>query len=99
MRWEAGKKYYYVIHYKKTKEFSHTPNEIGAAIVVPIRDSNDLFPAVKIEKILTPGIYLGHEYRIKEGEVISANELQGGGAENHYFGQYEFVKRIFIGEP
>src|SRR5208337_3110341 len=99
MRWEAGKKYYYLIRYKKTEKFPHTLNEVGAAVVVPLKDSNDLFPIIKIEKILTPGVYLGRKNRIIEGHEVSANELQGGGVENHYFGPYEFMKRIFIGEP
>lgn len=91
MRWEVGNKYYYLIHYSE--------GDIGAVIVMPQNNSNDLFPALKIEKILTPDVYLGHSYRIIEGHTISANELQGGGVENHYFDQYEFIERIFIGDP
>lgn len=96
MKWEAGKRYYYIIHYNDVKGISRS---IGAAIVVPIKSSDNLFPILKIEKIITPNIYLGFKNRSIEGHEISANELQGGGVENHYFDQYEFMKRIFIGKP
>jgi hypothetical protein len=91
MRWEKEKRYYYLIHYRE--------GDIGAVVVVPKKDSNDFYPIIKIEKILTPDVYLGHADRIIEGHEISANELQGGAAENHYFDSYEFMRRIFIGDP
>lgn len=91
MRWEKGKTYWYFIRYLKEKQ-------IGVVKVSAIRDSDNLFGGLKIEKILTPKTYLGHENRIREGAEISANELQGVGGDgpDHYFFQSrELISKIF----
>jgi hypothetical protein len=77
MHWKVGEKYFFIIHYKK-------PEQLG---VVQVRyagekDSNDQIVSVVIEKNLTPKVIMGREYRIREGNQISSNELQGAGAAN-----------------
>jgi hypothetical protein len=89
MRWESGKIYWYFVKYQ---------NGIGIVKTKSLRNSNDLFAGLKIEKILTPETYLGNKHRIYEGAEISANELQGvggGGPDKYFFAPHKLFDQIF----
>lgn len=90
-RWEKGEVYWYFIRYKDTKD-------VGVVKVSALRDSDDLFAVLKIEKILTPKVWVGHKSRIFQGNKVSANELQGvgvSGPSKYFFSERELLRKIF----
>ena len=80
MALEKDQSYYYFIYYPASKTHLH---EFGLAKVVALRHVENMFPTLRIEKIYNITFnkgYVGFERRIKVGNEISANELQGVGA-------------------
>ena len=86
--WEKDEEYYYLIF---------DSDLLGLAKLRVVRVHTGLFPSFEIEKNYTPKLGKQSD-RIKEGNVVSANELPGVGAsgpDEYIFKKQDTFKRIF----
>jgi hypothetical protein len=92
MIWELNTNYYYFIFYNAEKEFGLAKVEVIG------RPLSTYFPLLKILKIYTPDVWLGHKDRIAENGTVTANEFQGVGAsgpDGFFFTEKSLIEAIF----
>ena len=89
---------------KRTEEIYYfNKNKIAfKTVIIKVKilyESESLFRSFVIEKIICgKGKYVGREDRIKEGKVISTNELFGtaiDGVNNYLFKEKPLIEKIF----